>query len=420
VRFVDSEADGPSRSYASCKYEPQMTLLTRALRTSALFAPLAVLGLCLGACGGPEPGVGQRAQPIVNGTPTDLFPQVGALLASGVSACTATLIGSRTVLTAAHCVAGRASISFHPAGDSGPSYRVAHVAIHPSYNGGNVADLALLTLEGALPGVKPLPLAERPVSIGEQIRLLGFGRTAEVDGEPFGTKRMAYNQVARLEPQIFRVFGADGLWGNICDGDSGGPSLAEREGELRLVGVHSTKSGACGVEGADMRVDAFLTWIVQNAASDVTLPSGRDPVPPQVGIVTPQPGQTLRADFTVLANATDDRQIARVEVHVDGQLVGVRRQPPFRVDVRGQPMGPVAIEVRAFDDAGNSAKATVLATVTMPAVAPSPGSPPCGSATPCAEAAGCQLIGAGAPGQRSLSLALLALLALLVYRRQRG
>lgn len=367
---------------------------------------------CLVGCGGREPRLAERQGAIVNGTPTDLFPQIGALLADGVSACSATLIGSRTVLTAAHCVEGRSEISFHPLGDFGPSYTAVHVLTHPSYGGGNVADLALLTLENPVAGVPPMPLAERAVTLGEQIRLLGFGRTAESGGEPFGTKRMAYNQVARLEAQIFRVFGAEGSWGNICDGDSGGPSLAERGGELRLVGVHSTKSGACGAEGADMRVDAFLGWIVQSAASDVTLPSGRDPVPPQVGIVTPQPGQALRADFSVLATASDDRAVARVEVYVDGELVGLRRQPPFRVDVQGRPLGPAMIEVRAFDGAGNSASATVQARVTMPAVPP-----PDASCSECGQGEGGCRLNAGAPVP-SLPWGLLGvLLALLALRR---
>ena len=43
--------------------------------------------------------------PIVNGVPTGDFPNVGQLVQAGTG-CTATLIGCRTALTAAHCVCG--------------------------------------------------------------------------------------------------------------------------------------------------------------------------------------------------------------------------------------------------------------------------------------------------------------------------
>src|SRR5512143_2845386 len=52
---------------------------------------------------------GPVSAPIVGGTTTTDFPAVGALLAgadpaSAITSCTGTLVGCRTLLTAAHCV----------------------------------------------------------------------------------------------------------------------------------------------------------------------------------------------------------------------------------------------------------------------------------------------------------------------------
>jgi hypothetical protein len=75
------------------------------------FAVLSsVSALLLSACGGAEPdALSRRADQIVAGSLYEGDPQVGLLLTqaspgTGVSICTATLVGKKTAATAAHCV----------------------------------------------------------------------------------------------------------------------------------------------------------------------------------------------------------------------------------------------------------------------------------------------------------------------------
>ena len=52
------------------------------------------------------------------------------------------------------------------------------------------------------------------------------------------------------------------------------------DGEERIAGIHSTKSGVCGSGGNDMRVDAYLQWLSNAASGDLLLPGGNPSSPP--------------------------------------------------------------------------------------------------------------------------------------------
>ena len=67
---------------------------------------LALLILVAGGCVEPAPGLGERVDPVIGGTPTPAgaHPAVGALVEGGGVTCTGTLIAPDAVLTAAHCL----------------------------------------------------------------------------------------------------------------------------------------------------------------------------------------------------------------------------------------------------------------------------------------------------------------------------
>lgn len=231
-----------------------------------------------------EGHINYKQQAIVNGSVDNVHSAVGVLLSGQDVACTATLIGRHTVLTAAHCVteAGSpkqllGSVEFYLDGLSGRSFMASSVSVHPKYEGGKQADLAVVQLSEDVDHISPMTIAKQLAQPGEAVVLLGFGKTGEQSGK-FGVRHSATNFIGQVSSQTMVYYGADGDSGNLCDGDSGGPTLAGRQGLEILIGVHSTKGGACGQQGHDVRVDVFHDWIDQEAGGDILAEAEASPV----------------------------------------------------------------------------------------------------------------------------------------------
>lgn len=274
-----------------------MQTMIKLCSNASLFLLLSTLSFI--ACGGVEPDapsealskradetLGKRASNIVSGTLYSGDPQVGLLLTqarpgAGVSICTATLAGARTAVTVAHCV--------EPAGQhllilDDVRYNVDAVVRHPDYRDGQFDyDVAIVKLASA-PNLTPAPLGVDPPTVGQQITLIGYGATGQNSGGS-GTKRIAQNTVFSINTRRFAYRGASNGEGNVCFGDSGGPTFALINGERVVVGIHSFIVGSCGFQGNDMRVDAFLGWFKQTSNGDIV--EGGKPVPPPVVVSPP-------------------------------------------------------------------------------------------------------------------------------------
>lgn len=240
--------------------------------------PLAVM--MTAGCGDPslvyerDDEVGTRRSAIIGGVEESGRPEVGVIHAGNQSACTGTLIGTRAVLTAAHCVAAKTPpyelmhpVNFYIGGLYGTRYTAATAIVHPSYAGGNNADIAVVLLTEDVTDFTPIQISSAPPIVGEEVVLVGYGKTGEDSGN-FGTMHRAVNIISSVEAQIFRIEGVGGGTGNICNGDSGGPTFAVRNGREVLIGIHSTKGGVCGQQGNDMRLDVFLPWIANQISAN--------------------------------------------------------------------------------------------------------------------------------------------------------
>ena len=222
--------------------------------------------------------------PIVNGDTTSDYESVGVLLLCDNRGycsdfCSGTVIDSKWVLTAAHCV--EAFDDYARAGYTGyfgvgrnldalTDYaEFADWHEHPDYSSRDLQnDIGIVELKTAI-GVDPMPLnTDRVTSgwVGDDLTYVGWGITTD-SGSDSGTKRYAMMPVYDYDTQfIYSYDGPDDQ--NLCSGDSGGASLETVGSGYELAGVNSfvfsyeSSSTACIGGGAGVtRVDQHIDWI---------------------------------------------------------------------------------------------------------------------------------------------------------------
>jgi hypothetical protein len=94
-------------------------------------------------------------------------------------------------------------------------------------------------------------------------------------------------------------------------------------------------------------------------------------VPPTVSITSPGDEASVLPGFTVTADASDDRSVAKVELKVDGTVNDVDETRPY--EMQGQPgvaLGMHQVEVVAVDGAGNRTAAAITVVVAPACAGP--------------------------------------------------
>lgn len=156
------------------------------------------------------------------------------VLSSNGGVCTGIVVAPDAVLTAGHCVGGRAEHRVHYKDEAGAPVlaEIAARAPHPGYDAGAVAgrrrsiDLALVRLAAPLPArFRPAALSAAMPRAGERLTLAGYGVAAPGDARSTGTYRSL--ELAVVEPhgpsRILVWLGASPGGASACHGDSGGP-----------------------------------------------------------------------------------------------------------------------------------------------------------------------------------------------------
>lgn len=240
---------------------------------------VSLLSLSLAACG-PEllerAPVAERTDAIVGGMlapqDTNVFQLIMTEQNGQMGICTATLIGSRTLLTAAHCIDGARSVLAHNAPSDTQiqfglnTYRALQWRAHPNWNPNSPtlrSDIGIVLLERAVTNAMPKPwnIASFAGNTGRPIRAVGYGNT--MPGSGSGTRRQVALTVRQISQEL--IYMGDGVSKGICQGDSGGPTFFTfPDGVERVVGVHSFTVGQECTFGADTRVDAFSSFVTQN------------------------------------------------------------------------------------------------------------------------------------------------------------
>jgi len=234
-----------------------------------------------------------RAQPvsarIVGGQLTSEHPAVGALLvgaspATATTACTVSLVGCRTVVTAAHCVCPTTGktcqdldvppnlfVYFAHAG----FFTIETIRVHRDYRF-PTADVAVLRLATTVTGIEPLlPNDVEPPPFESEGTIVGFGGETAATGDS-GLKREGTvltepcaDGVSDTTSICWQYTGDDA---DTCGPDAGGPLLIEMGYGPALAGIASGgDSPTCLPTDHAHATDvfAYLGWIDEAADGDL-------------------------------------------------------------------------------------------------------------------------------------------------------
>ena len=179
---------------------------------------------------------------VVDGmAPADPSEWRSTILSSGSgSSCTATVIGRRVVLTAAHCLRTGPTISFAILGHQ----YTADCSSSRSSPFDTITDYALCLTDGAVRGVKFEKVALDPAELisASRVLLTGFGCARSLDNAYLGFQ-IGFADVWKKPgevagyPNMLKVRGG----ASLCAGDSGGGAYVVREPSKvrRLVAINA-------------------------------------------------------------------------------------------------------------------------------------------------------------------------------------
>jgi hypothetical protein len=201
-----------------------------------------------------------------------------ALLQGDRLVCTAALLTSGLLVTAAHCVSelgsdvvamGKLSAVFGTDGTDGARrISIADARIHPQFDPGTLKnDLSLLYLKEPAP-TRPYPMSvavSESWTVRSSVRLVGLGA---------GRKHSGLAQVVSVRDGAAIVSPNTAL---ACHGDSGGPALIERDGIEYLMGVISAGDGDCREWASVIVLDSVAAKFLEPSLSTTgvgTAPTG--------------------------------------------------------------------------------------------------------------------------------------------------
>lgn len=187
----------------------------------------------------------QRSE-MLGGTFTNLMTGPIALLVTDKGeVCSGVLVGSREVLTSAHCIYGTGAVEVFVGGETHSSNDVLYASgFHPGLPILQSApyDIGIVVLKFDVVRTKPMAiLSNRALQVGDKVKVMGFGLNEVSDqykniSDLYRGGKYADFVVNRFFPGVFEGLAHESR-AVICPGDSGGPAIIEVNGVPVVVGL---------------------------------------------------------------------------------------------------------------------------------------------------------------------------------------
>ncbi|AMJ59229.1 S1 family peptidase [Bosea sp. PAMC 26642] len=234
-------------------------------------AALSALGLLLVAAPAAAVVGGREGGPAATATLMVLNARGGV--------CSAIVLSSRAILTAAHCADGGVDLRVHWKDGANAPVLIAPagIALHPEFDAKAITtrrrsiDLALLRMAEPLPArFVPATLIDGPLPrAGATVMLAGYGVLREGEARTTGAYRSA--ELVAVEPYgpgRILLWASDAATGGkkpgagACQGDSGGPMLGDDGGIVAVTSWSTGPAGKqCGLLSQGVVVAPQRTWI---------------------------------------------------------------------------------------------------------------------------------------------------------------
>lgn len=171
---------------------------------------------------------------IINGNPVKPGEYTEVVkIKTGNAGCSASLIGPKVLLTAAHCATNGATSEFKVGSES----YTAKMARHPQYPVKDV-DICLGIVDREVTGIKPVSIYDGDVKEGMTIKLFGYGCTQSGGGGGSdGVLREGDTKITGFTG--FDIVSKMDGGAALCYGDSGGPVMIMETGKYRQAAVNS-------------------------------------------------------------------------------------------------------------------------------------------------------------------------------------
>ena len=221
---------------------------------------------------------------------------------SGNSICTGSLINSRTVITAAHCLKSGSPVEVLFGADAeDPDLIIKATSFianpednrYASFQGASY-DVALISLETPVYSIAPLKLSTGTGSLNENVTIVGYGLHGSglnPDQAFDGKKRLATNNLEIISKEedllgvstesitedkiilgyYFDNLSGESTEGSISLGDSGSPLLVLKENVLEILGIASwvrtdiiNLNRGFGASAGYASIDENAVWIDKN------------------------------------------------------------------------------------------------------------------------------------------------------------